>query len=363
MKAKICITIIIAIISTVSFAEEKSKFNIKKLEPDYVLKNLENGIDNLRQTKSNEAEENFDNALDVIERFFITNDSIKKIRSLRGIEENKVFKGEPYERSYAYFFRAYLYLINGDLDNASASLNNMVLHDAVAEEEQYRSDLKTPIYLLKWIELIKGNKISRYDSEFKELYPEESMDIGRNLIIVDVGYGPRKLKDGLDESALVYRKNRNNREVDFFLGGKKCINREDIYYQAVTRGGREFDKILKGKLQYKNTINESANVVSDIATVTTSALSATPGIGLVAAAASGLVTGFSRAEAKKINTQADSRHWRNLPEYIYICDSGNRKDINLVSKIDGKFNKNYKPKYINIKDGYNISYVRVENEE
>ena len=104
------------------------------------------------------AAESFDHALGAIEAVYADTETAAKARSLWSAEAYKDFKGEPYERAMAYYYRGLLYLRDGDYENARASFKGGMLQDAFAEEEQNRSDFALLAFLEGWASRCAGNK-------------------------------------------------------------------------------------------------------------------------------------------------------------------------------------------------------------
>ena len=63
-----------------------------------------------------------------------------EFRALVGAEDNKEWKGEPYEKMAAFVSLGALLHSKGDLDNALAMYKSAVLADTGSKEERYRSD-------------------------------------------------------------------------------------------------------------------------------------------------------------------------------------------------------------------------------
>ena len=68
-----------------------------------------------------EAGKAFDEALNRIEAIYADNEKAEAARSKFVKENAKDFKGEPYERAMAYYYRGLAYLAEGDYENARAS--------------------------------------------------------------------------------------------------------------------------------------------------------------------------------------------------------------------------------------------------
>lgn len=57
-----------------------------------------------------------------------------------GKEEEKIYRGDPYEQASAYMLLALLFMDNGDFDNALAACKSGILCDSDASENMYESD-------------------------------------------------------------------------------------------------------------------------------------------------------------------------------------------------------------------------------
>jgi Tfp pilus assembly protein PilF len=89
--------------------------------------------------KKEEAHQTLLAAHQSIEGFFDEH-SEQSAASLWGKEADKVFKGEPYERSTLYFLLALSFLERNNPDNALAALKTGLLADSDTEKESYKSD-------------------------------------------------------------------------------------------------------------------------------------------------------------------------------------------------------------------------------
>jgi len=65
-----------------------------------------------------------------------------------GREEEKIYKGDPYEQALAYMIMAMLFMDSGDYDNALASCKSGLMADSDTTENRYESDL-TFLHLLE----------------------------------------------------------------------------------------------------------------------------------------------------------------------------------------------------------------------
>lgn len=403
-----------------------------------VLNDMRLGIASIDAGRYDLAEQLFDDALMNIEAVYADNDQAKKARQLFVKEQTKDFKGEPYERVMAYFYRGLLYMRAGDYENARASFKGGMLQDAFAEEEQYRADFALMPYLQAWAARCSGNSSAAVDDikEFQSLnkiapVPTENDNV---LVLVEAGFAPQKFsatdpnqskprylkfsrnsgnasvvqvrvsEDGvlnqnigsigiavaLDHSVpkiigvvngspaalagikvgdvltqvnfepvagltleKVVGKIRDTKtsSVNLLLrraGGELYqakLNRtgsanaaliENIYNQAVTRGGREFDSVLAGKAQFKSTANTVGNVAlvgsAFMANAALQSRNRNDQNNEAAAAGALLIIGLlAKAASDATEPNADTRYWDNLPDRVYGVTLNVPKSVTKVS--------------------------------
>src|SRR5882672_3923084 len=139
-----------------------------------VLNHMRSGLAAYSLTELGAATQSFDRALQGIEAVYADNADAKKARQLFTRESYKDFKGEPYERAMAYYYRGLLYMREGDYQNARASFKGGVLQDAFAEEEQHRADFALLIFLEGWASHCAGDAGLARDSfaEVVKLKPD-----------------------------------------------------------------------------------------------------------------------------------------------------------------------------------------------
>jgi hypothetical protein len=293
---------------------------------DSVLNNMEIATLALKHGEYAEAAGAIDRALLDIEQYFGLTEEALKARSLWYEEGSKTFKGEPYERSMANYYRGMLDLRLGDYDNARASFANGNLQDAFAEEEQHRSDFALLIFLAAWAAEKAGSQ-SLADDRYAELAALRA-DFQRpppdhdTLVVVETGKSPRKLADGIGHAELVYRSGKKFKDKHVRLGigdGVQAYPMEDIFFQASTRGGREVDRILEGKIKFRNDaamrgsgLTDAANVFNDMALTTQDS-----GISDVAVGLS-LIGSMQLFAAQNAKPRADTRYWAGLPDRLHV---------------------------------------------
>ena len=87
---------------------------------DRVLHECRSAASAMRRAQFDEAKRLLDDALLTMGASLANDKSAKKARSLFSEESKKTFRGEPYERVMAYYYRGILYWMDGEPDNARA---------------------------------------------------------------------------------------------------------------------------------------------------------------------------------------------------------------------------------------------------
>ncbi|MEX0900522.1 MAG: tetratricopeptide repeat protein [Gammaproteobacteria bacterium] len=294
---------------------------------NFVLNHLRLGVQALEIGQRDVAARSFDQALGVITSVYADSESAARARSLWIEEGSKDFRGEPYERAMAFYYRGLLDLMDGEYDTARSSFRAGLLQDAFAEEEQHRADFAMLLYLDGWSSYLLGDR-SLADEAFAEarvLRPDLPLPAeGDNvLVIAESGPSPRKLADGIGHAKLVYRRGKRFTEQRAALvtpdGSERLYPLEDIFWQASTRGGRPVDAILEGQLQFRNTAAGVGSVLTEVsASVTESNNFYGSGGSSGTANVVGAVGIVALALAARSKPQADTRYWDNLPDVVHV---------------------------------------------
>jgi tetratricopeptide (TPR) repeat protein len=316
--------LLLALPAWADYASEVAK--LKAAAPnDVTLHTLQTGLAAMAEGRLPEARNYLDGGLNVIEGMFADNVNAAKARSVWYAEGAKDFKGEPYERAMAFYYRGLAYLAEGDYENARAVFRSGILQDAFAEEQQYRSDFASLMMLEGWTNQLLGDM-----SQAKEAYAEaqrylpgwQAPQEGANLLIIaELGGSPRKLGDGIHNEEIVYRRPKRTPEsaVSVELDGVNYRPRqvEDVYFQASTRGGREIDRVIAGKLSLKATTDKIGRVSAEIANQGSLISAAGSGGGGRALGALAVVGAISSIISANVQPRADVRYWNNLPETLH----------------------------------------------
>lgn len=308
-----------------------------------VLNNLRSGLAAMELGEWELAARSFDEALGPIEAIYANNPKAAEARSLFVKENIKDFRGEPYERAMAYYYRGLLYLRAGDWGNARASFKSAMLQDSLAAAEEYQADFAMIAWLEGWASHCEGNgplareafaEAARLQPGLMPPAPADNL-----LLVAELGLPPVKQAQGRSRELLTLSPNGNAAETGarFSLGAyswregqgraarslswgpvQVAADRADsISRQATTRGGREVDGILEGKAQFKDGTNAAgtALVAGGSAAMMVGSLNNNSNMAGVGAAfmLAGLI---AQAAAEAMRPEADTRMWDNLPDSV-----------------------------------------------
>lgn len=294
-----------------------------------------------------DAAEAFDQALRKIETVYADNETAKKARSKFTKESVKNYKGEPYERAMAFYYRGLLYMRAGDYENARASFRGGLLQDEIAEDQKYSGDFALLTVLAGWSSQCLGQA-----SQAKDFYADaEKVRPGIRIpgpedhvmLIAELGDGPRKWSDGKYKENLRFKPAdpRPERKASFALGGATLDGSqgENLYFQASTRGGRQIDGILSGKASFKSGAEDlsgaastGAMIASQMSTNATN-YGAASGMAYASVALSAFSLG-SAMFAAATKPQADIRYWDTLPADIVFATAPKNDSALGVSFLD-----------------------------
>ncbi|MES2886118.1 MAG: hypothetical protein V4709_15030 [Pseudomonadota bacterium] len=293
---------------------------------DRALYQMQAGVIALDLGLNGEAARLFDAVLGSITAVYGNSESAARARSYWQEEGGKDFKGEPYERAMAFYYRGLLDLMDGEYDNARASFSGGQLQDAFAEDAQNQSDFASLSYLEGWCGKLMGSADLAEQSfaDFARLRPGMPLPKAEDnlLVLVETGLGPRKRADNVEGNALRYFRHPRSPEkrAEIVVGSSRfpLMPVEDVYWQAATRGGRGIDRILNGKLEFRQT---SATVGSALTGIASFAQEFAPIYeGNIGGAIAGVAAVGTAAQLLSFSTKtrADARYWNNLPEGLHV---------------------------------------------
>ncbi len=300
------------------------------------------------------AKKAFDAAIARIDAIYADDDNARKAKSVFSEEKVKDFKGEPYERAMAYFYRGLLYAADGDFQNARAAFLAADRQDTMSEQETFSGDFGMMKYLAGWASYCDGDaergrtltaQAKTSDTTIAWLPDELKSDI----VLIDTGTAPTKVGTGKHKEFLTFSRGAVTAVPDKFDDGNAPAFKPvaNVYFQASTRGGRPVDGILNGKAQFKDGAKEVGQVATQVGEAATIAGIASGNRGMAGAGLIGLFVGLvADGIAASTTPAADVRYWSSLPDSIAMrtgmlpvadVSGGNvagAKAMPIASKID-----------------------------
>ncbi|KQN04313.1 hypothetical protein [Sphingomonas sp. Leaf25] len=263
----------------------------------------------------------FDQALGRIEAVYADNPQAATARSVFHNEANKDYKGEPYERAMAYYYRGLLYLQAGDYGNAHAAFKEAERQDTLSDGEEFQADFAMMNYLRGWSLHCQGRDTAA--REFFDLATKNEKALtlpgeGDNvLFIAELGNGPVKARDGAQAQKLLFQGGADYPEtlatITHSAGGTPAtlamLPASSVTYQATTRGGRAIDGLMNGKANWKQGTDSLGTALM------TQGLTSTDASGGYMALAGLAFSMFSSA----MKTRADIRMWDGLPDRLMVA--------------------------------------------
>ena len=286
------------------------------------------------------AEKAFDQALNRIEAVYSKDAMATRARSTFAKEANKDFKGEPYERAMAYYYRGLLYLRKADYGNARASFKGAEYQDTVSDSEEFQGDFAAMNYLIGWSTRCMGESDGGDDfnaalkAQAGLTVPPKNHNV---LMIAETGVGPIKVQDGAMKEKMVFQVPQvpgPETQALFKLTPTEevaTVPMSALSYQATTRGGRAIDGILKGKANFKQTTGSIGNVGMQ-AGLSMMGQGGDMGAGVAVMAVGALFSMFSSAA----KADADVRYWDQLPDSLLIATGAAKGPIKPSVRFAGE---------------------------
>lgn len=301
---------------------------------DAVLRAMTRGVAALADQDWHTAEAALDDAVTAIGGVWGGTPEAARARSLWYEESVKPFRGDPYERMMAFYYRGLLFLRASDFGNAQAAFRSAVQQDAFAEEEQYNDDVVAPLFLQGWALHAQGSTLGAREAyalvrarrpDFTP--PSADRRIPNTLVIVETGRAPRKVPDGVGAYRLRFFRGKNFTETRarVAVDGTPAVSAyplEDVYFQAATRGGRPLDYVFEGKAHFAERNEALGSVLTDVASSLAvhkyDANGEVNGTMSRLGDAAGLVSIAALALSARARPAVDSRYWDNLPDAIHV---------------------------------------------
>lgn len=279
------------------------------------------------------ASQSFDQAIQRIDTVYADNPQAEAAKSVWTQEAVKDFKGEPYERSMAYYYRGLAYLATGDYENARAMFMQADYQDTVAESETFAGDFGAALYLASWASYCDGspvlgrdffNRAIKISPEFSQIPPETTP----KLVLFESGRAPQKVAGGKHQELLKWSA-RDSAAAEVKICSSSdptppCentpIKAADLHFQATTRGGRAVDAVLAGKAVVKDTTQSVAKGAAAVSDFASNLYSQTGSRDAAVIGAIGALVSLAGTVAERaMETAADTREWDQLPRDIWMA--------------------------------------------
>lgn len=289
---------------------------------DAVLVACRSASADMRAARFSEATQSLDPVITTLGGITSGDASARKARGLFRSEASKSFRGEPYERVMAFYYRGILYWMKGELDNARACFRSAQIQDADAESGSYQADYALLDYLDGWITTKlrgDGRALLARAAANARMGPLPAFNPNANVVVFfEMGRGPSKYASGEYSEMLRFRAGRSeSSELVLKVGSSTSRVRptDDLTFQATTRGGRVMDHVLANKAVFKG----ATDGFGDAAIISGAVLAAGAGRRTAAdeVGAGLLIAGLvSKVISAATTPAADTRTWDDLPNLI-----------------------------------------------
>lgn len=288
---------------------------------DRPLTLVQSGLTALRRGDTTTARLDLDEALLQMGASSAGDRSARQARGAFNPESVKAFKGEPYERVMAYYYRGILYWMDGEPDNARAAFRSAAVQDQNPELGITKADWVLLDYLEGLATLKLGgdgqDAFKRAVAEARANQPPPYSREANVLVFLEMGQGPVKYADGDYGERLRFHSGTAPDPVAVLNFGSESVQVgpfDDITYQATTRGGRVMDHVLQGKAVFKESTDAfgTGAIIAGAGVAIAGQSNTAQGVGLGLVAA-GLV---SKIISAATTPAADTRSWSNLPNLL-----------------------------------------------
>ncbi len=322
-------------------------------ERNAVLNAMHLGLAAMSLGDDRTAAVSLDMAIDRIEAIYAGDPNAERAKSLWNEEKVKDFKGEPYERAMAYYYRGLLYAKAGDYQNARASFLAADRHTSLAAKEKYDPSFAKMNWMAAWASWCDNDRVRAQDLSSRAVSQDASLDrlsVEKPfLVLVDSGLGPVKGQAGQYKEMLTLSANPNGAdviaEVRASSPGLKLTPRAvpagDVAYQATTRGGRPVQAILDGKAQFKSGANAVGDVSLVVGQVAMQQALINNDRSMAQLGAFGSLLGMAaKAAAQATTPAADTRGWTSLPDKLWIAQADALPAPDVAIQVDAASGEN-----------------------
>ncbi len=320
-----------------------------RTDENYVLNNLRLGSSALTACELDDAEAAFLRAWEVINAGGV-NSGGRAVAAVWLDEKLKIWKGEPYERAMASFDLGVVYYIRNDYNNARAAFENALFKlrdyaDAKDEKRGYQEQESTfvvaHIMLGRcWQRLGRADLAKASFDDAIQLQPrlrglaDAKLQADSNLLlVVDSGYGPRKVTD-FDGSIIGFAPTPDTARP--LLRPQVIVDGLD--YPLGDASEPTIDTIAMAQDRRWQSIDTIRTVKSAVGT---GLIAGGAGYGVYRAGRgdfrgedAAIVGGLIATGALlKATSQADLRQWEMTPRTVYLLPlrlSPGRHDVNVV---------------------------------
>ncbi|MBX3461463.1 MAG: hypothetical protein KF696_16070 [Planctomycetes bacterium] len=182
-------------------------------------------------------------------------------------ERQKFWMGDPYERMFNSWYLGMMYFMLGDRENSMACFRNALYVDTGdLKQGEYAADwlptfiMRIRAYLARQDEagakamLDELKRLPKEPANFDASCPWLNMDAQKDantIMMLELGVGPFFTAEGHHGSTRVINQGEYRESfVEVLVNGEtlgRAYKIGDTFFQAITRGGRVMDDILKGK--------------------------------------------------------------------------------------------------------------------
>lgn len=278
------------------------------------------------------AEKAFEAAVVRIDMIYADNPEAQKAKSLWTAEKIKDFKGEPYERVMAFFYRGLVYAAKADFQNARAMFKQADYQDTVAEAEKYAGDFSLMPYMAGWASYCDGNigmakdflqQAIKGDTNYRTVLVDQPV-----VVLFESGRVPFKYDSGKSGEILKWQAHElpeQTAKTACVAGAatgcpvSSFVKGADIGFQATTRGGRPIDGVLGGKASFKEGAQGVASVAGTMGSIGMQTAMLTGNSDAANLGMLGMFAGLvAQGVANSTQAQADIREWEQLPATVWL---------------------------------------------